>query len=69
MEEIKYKTIIEFITEQNRLERTGGLAADHPDGGVVPWDVPLSSNKVAFLAREMERLRNMERERFKLLNR
>lgn len=55
----EFKTVIEFITEQNRFERTGGLDIDHPNGGVVPWDVPLSSKEVAFWAREEEEYQKM----------
>ena len=60
----QFKTIIEFITEQNRFERTGGLDADDPLGKVVPWDVPLSSKETAFLARKWQEYDNMLLEEF-----
>ncbi|RLE69285.1 MAG: hypothetical protein DRJ45_06850 [Thermoprotei archaeon] len=60
-----HKTMMEFITEQNRLERTNGLPEDHPDGRVMPWDVPMSSEEIAFWKKEEEEYIKMIQESFK----
>lgn len=45
----------DFIAEQNRFIRTGGLPADHPKGQIEPGDYPLSPVERNFWERE-ERL-------------
>ncbi len=62
--EKQFKTVIEFITEQNRLERTRGLPSDHPDGAVMPWDVPMSSEERSFFEREEKEYIKMMQEQF-----
>ena len=64
MEKI-YKTMIEFITEQNRLERTKGLPEDHPDGGIMPWDVPMSPEEVVYWKEEEKEYIRMIQESFR----
>ena len=51
----KCKRMVDFIAEHNRYIRTGGLAADHPDGIIEPGDYPLSMAEKRFWERE-ERL-------------
>lgn len=45
---MKYISIINFVAEQNRFLRTNGLPADHPNGELEPFDVPLSAMEKAF---------------------
>lgn len=55
MSKNKYPTMFQFVAEQNRFMRTGGLPADHPDGKLEPMDVPLSAAEARFWEEE-ERL-------------
>lgn len=43
--EKKYERIVDFVAEQNRLMRTGGLPKNHPAGGLEPSDYPLSASE------------------------
>jgi len=57
----KFPTMFQFVAEQNRLERTGGLPADHPDGELAPYDVPLMPRERDFFKRQLEEaLRDLE---------
>ena len=48
----KYERIVDFVAEQNRIHRTGGLPADHPNGKIEPGDYPLSSREKKYFERE-----------------
>ncbi len=61
----KFKTLIEFITEQNRLDRTGGLPITHSNGEVMPCDTPMSSEEVAYWEQEEKKYQKMVQEWFK----
>jgi len=55
----KHKKIVDFITEQNRLIRTGGLPKDHPDGKLEPCDVMLSSEEKRYWEGQEQLYRDM----------
>lgn len=48
----KHERIVDFIAEQNRLHRTRGLPADHPNGRIEPVDYPLSLRERKFFEEE-----------------
>jgi hypothetical protein len=50
----QFPTMYQFVAEQNRLERTGGLPADHPNGAVAPCDVPFTPRERDFFRRQLE---------------
>jgi len=50
----KFPTMFQFVAEQNRLERTGGLPSNHPNGGIEPYDVPLTPRERDFFKRRLE---------------
>lgn len=50
----KFPTMYQFVAEQNRLERTGGLPVDHPQGALEPYDVPLTPRERDFFKRQLE---------------
>lgn len=54
MKKKKYMSMTDFIAEQNRLERTGGLSADDPKGAFEPMDYPLSPRERDFFKRQLE---------------
>lgn len=51
----KHERVVDFIAEQNRFMRTGGLPIDHPRGQIEPGDYPLAPAERRFWERE-ERL-------------
>lgn len=52
---------IEFVAEQNRLNRTKGLRRDDPGGEITPQDYPLSPEERDYLLDAQKRLeRQME---------
>lgn len=51
--------IVDFIAEQNRFMRTGGLPADHPKGEIEPGDYPLTPAERRFWEREEKEYQDM----------
>lgn len=42
-------SIIEFVAEQHRLDRTGGLRRKDHGGEILPSDYPISASEKKFL--------------------
>jgi len=48
----KHEKLKDFVAEQNRFIRTGGLPKNHPNGKLEPFDIPMSVEEKNYWEKE-----------------